>query len=103
MSLDWLEKNSKTAVRGIDAAIRDMFKVLGNPTHMQVLESLEKKPQKFNDLEKGLNIHPQTLTRDLRDLQEHRLAVKNNEIYSITTFGSHVIVVAKDLTEKAKK
>ena len=103
MSIDWLEKNSKTAVHGIDAAIFNMFKTLGNPTHMQVLESLAKKPQKFNELEKELDIHPQTLSRDLRDLQEHRLAAKDNDIYSITTFGSHVIVVAKDLSEKAKK
>ena len=103
MSLDWLEKKSKNAVRGIDAAILDMFKTLGNPTHMQVLESLAKKPQKFNELEKDLKIHPQTLSRDLHDLQEHRLTAKNNDIYSITIFGSHVVVVAKDLSEKAKE
>jgi len=102
MSLDWLEKNSKAAAKGIDLAVSDMFKTLGNPTHMQVLESLEKKPQKFNELEKSLGIHPQTLSRDLRDLQAHKLATKHDDVYHITKFGSHVIVVTKDLSEKAK-
>ncbi len=102
MSIDWLQKNSKTAARGINLAIADMFKTLGNPTHMQVLESLEKKPQKFNELEKSLSIHPQTLSRNLRDLQEHKLATKKDDVYHITKFGSHVIVVTKDLSEKAK-
>jgi DNA-binding HxlR family transcriptional regulator len=69
---------------------------------MQVLESLEKKPQKFNELEKRLGIHPQTLSRDLRDLQTHKLAMKTEDVYHITKFGSHVMVVTKDLAEKAK-
>lgn len=103
MSLEWLEKNAKTAAKGIDAAVLDMFKSLGNPTHIQVLESIAEKPKRFKELEKALDIHPQTLTRDLRDLQEHKLAAKTDDHYVATAFGNHVLVIAHDLSKSKIK
>ena len=99
MSLEWLEGKTDEAARGIDAAILDMFKSLGNPTHIQVLGLISESPKRFTDLKESVGAHQQKLSRDLAELQEHQLAQKTEDNkYIITPFGKHVLGIILDLS-----
>jgi DNA-binding HxlR family transcriptional regulator len=95
--VDWLLGKTEDAASGIDAAIYDMFKSLGNPSHTRILEELVEEPQRFNELKTKLNLHQEKLNRNLRDLQEHNLAKKSGRVYEITPFGKHVLGIVHNL------
>ena len=103
MSKKWLEENKDEAVSGIDAVILDMLRSLSNPTHIQVLSAIERTPRRFSELKGELGFHQQLLTRDLNDLKEFGLAMQEDSIYRITSFGAHVLKVYRDFSAQARE
>lgn len=70
-----------------------MYKVLGNPTRLAILSTLDSTSMSFTELMRSLELNPKTLSTDLNMMGKCGLVRKSypHQVYVITPLGRRII------------